>query len=162
LTKIAAEYGVSSQLLNSVINVNSQQRLLVVQKVQELLKIVKGKSIGFLGISFKPDTDDTRDAPAITIMNNLVNLGAKVKAYDPVVKNMPDTLNVKVIMCENLEDVFRESDLIILATEWKEFAEIDYESMGKLMREMNVIDGRNFLQRDILTGLGFKYTGIGC
>ena len=162
LTKIAAEYGVSTQLLNSVINVNSQQRLLIVQKVQELLKIVKGKSIGFLGISFKPDTDDTRDAPAITIMNNLVNLGAKVKAYDPVVKHMPDTLNSKVIICENIEDVFRESDLVILATEWKEFAEIDYESMGKLMREMNIIDGRNFLQKEMLIQSGFKYTGIGC
>jgi UDPglucose 6-dehydrogenase len=78
LTKIAAEYGLATQLLNSVVNVNNQQRLKVVQKVQETLKIIKGKSIGVLGISFKPNTDDTRDSPPITIMNNLVNLGEKV------------------------------------------------------------------------------------
>jgi len=161
LTKIAAEYGISTQLLNAVINVNSQQRHKVVQKVQEMLKIVKGKSIGILGISFKPNTDDTRDAPAITIINNLINLGAKIKAYDPVVKKIPESLNPKTIFCPKVEDVFDGADLIILATEWEEFANLDFCRLSKKMREKNLIDGRNFLDKEKLLSLGFNYIGIG-
>jgi len=161
LTKIAAEYGLATQLLNSVVNVNNQQRLKVVQKVQETLKIIKGKSIGVLGISFKPNTDDTRDSPPITIMNNLVNLGAKVKAYDPIVKNTPETLNSKVLICGSTEDIFRDSDLLILATEWEEFKDLNYKENGKLMKDMNFIDGRNFLDKDEMISYGFNYLGIG-
>ena len=161
LTKIAAEYGLATQLLNSVVNVNNQQRLKVVQKVQETLKIIKGKSIGVLGISFKPNTDDTRDSPPITIMNNLVNLGAKVKAYDPIVKNTPETLNSKVLICDSVEDIFRDSDLAILATEWEEFKDLNYKENGKLMKDMNFIDGRNFLDKEEMIGYGFNYLGIG-
>ncbi|MDD3819566.1 MAG: UDP-glucose/GDP-mannose dehydrogenase family protein, partial [Actinomycetota bacterium] len=83
LTYIAGEYGMTPQILNSVINVNKEQRLKIVKKVQDELKIVKGKTIAVLGISFKPDTDDVRDAPSITIMNSLSKMGAKIKAYDP-------------------------------------------------------------------------------
>ena len=161
LTKIAAEYGITTQLLNSAINVNTQQRLKMVQKAQETLKIVKGKTIGVLGISFKPNTDDTRDAPAITIMNNLVNFGAKVKAYDPVVKEFPESLNQKVILCSDIEEIFVGSDLIILATEWEEFKGIDYKRLGDLMKEKNFIDGRNFISKEKMLSLGFKYSGIG-
>jgi len=161
LTKIAAEYGLATQLLNSVVNVNNQQRLKVVQKVQETLKIIKGKSIGVLGISFKPNTDDTRDSPPITIMNNLVNLGAKVKAYDPVVKKTPETLNSKVLICGSTEDIFRDSDLVILATEWEDFKDLNYKENGKLMKDMNFIDGRNFLDKDEMISYGFNYLGIG-
>ena len=161
LTKIAAEYGLATQLLNSVVNVNNQQRLKVVQKVQETLKIIKGKSIGVLGISFKPNTDDTRDSPPITIMNNLVNLGAKVKAYDPVVKKTPETLNSKVLICSSTEDIFRDSDLVILATEWEDFKDLNYKENGKLMKDMNFIDGRNFLDKDEMISYGFNYLGIG-
>ena len=161
LTKIAAEYGLATQLLNSVVNVNNQQRLKVVQKVQETLKIIKGKSIGVLGISFKPNTDDTRDSPPITIMNNLVNLGAKVKAYDPIVKNTPETLNSKVLICDSIEDIFRDSDLAILATEWEEFKDLNYKENGKLMKDMNFIDGRNFLDKEEMISYEFNYLGIG-
>jgi UDPglucose 6-dehydrogenase len=161
LTKIAAEYGITTQLLNSAINVNSQQRLKMVQKAQETLKIVKGKTIGVLGISFKPNTDDTRDAPAITIMNNLVNLGAKVKAYDPIVKEFPESLNQKVILCLDIEEAFLGSDLIILATEWDEFEGLDYKRLGGLMKEKNFIDGRNFIPKKKMLSIGFKYSGIG-
>jgi len=161
LTKIAAEYGITTQLLNSAINVNTQQRLKMVQKAQETLKIVKGKTIGVLGISFKPNTDDTRDAPAITIMNNLANFGAKVKAYDPVVKEFPESLNQKVILCSDIKEIFVGSDLIILATEWEEFKDIDYKRLGDLMKEKNFIDGRNFISKEKMLALGFKYSGIG-
>jgi len=161
LSRIAAEYGISTQLLNAVVNVNTQQRLKVVQKVQEILKIVKGKTIGFLGISFKPDTDDIRDAPAITIMNNLVNVGAKVKAYDPIIESNPDTLNKKVIIVDSYNKVFDNADLVILATEWEKFRGIDYKKMQKIMKDANFIDGRNFLDKEKMQGFGYKYIGIG-
>jgi UDPglucose 6-dehydrogenase len=161
LANIAAEYGISTKLLNSVISVNNQQRLKVVQKVQEILKIVKGKAIGVMGIAFKPNTDDTRDAPAITIINNLINLGAKVKAFDPVVKDMPELLNSKVILCKAVEDIFNDSDLVILTTEWEEFKKIDYSKTIKHMKDNNFIDGRNFLDKQKMLDLGYKYTGIG-
>ena len=131
------------------------------KKSQDILKIIKGKSIGFLGISFKPNTDDTRDAPSIIIMDNLVNLGAKVKAYDPIVKIPPETLNTKVMVCDNVENIFEDSDLIILVTEWDEFKNLDYKKLGDLMCDKNIIDGRNFLTRNELQDAGYKYVGIG-
>ena len=161
LSKIAAEYGISTQLLNAVVNVNNQQRLKVVQKVQETLKIVKGKVIGVLGISFKPNTDDTRDAPPITIMNNLINMGARVKAYDPIIKKLPKTLNSKVIICKSSSEIFKDSDIVILATEWEEFKGIDFKKARKLMKNANFIDGRNFLNREEMIKLSYKYMGIG-
>ncbi len=161
LTKIAAEYGISTQLLNAVINVNTGQRHKVVQKVQEVLKIVKGKYIGVLGVAFKPNTDDTRDAPSITIMNNLINLGAKIKAYDPIVKIVPESLNPKAVFCASVEEVFEGSDLVILTTEWEEFKKLDFQSLGSIMREKNIIDGRNFLDKEKLLSMGYNYLGIG-
>lgn len=161
LSRIAAEYGISTQILNTVVNVNNQQRLKVVQKVQEVLKIVKGKVIGVLGISFKPDTDDTRDAPSITIMNNLVNMGARVKAFDPIVKTAPDSLNSKVMICKNAEEVFNDSDLVIIATEWEEFRSINFKKLINLMRDTNLIDGRNFLDRENMKKIGYNYMGVG-
>ena len=161
LTKIAAEYGITTQLLNATINVNDQQRLKVIQKVQEMLKIIKGKIIGVLGVSFKPDTDDTRDSPSITIMNQLIKLGAKVKVYDPVIKVNPLTLDSRVIICKSVEETFTGSDLILLATEWEEFKNLDFKKIGKLMKVMNFIDGRNFLDKDKMLNLGYNYVGIG-
>ena len=161
LSQIAAEYGISTQILNTVVNVNNQQRLMIVQKVQEILKIIQGKVIGVLGISFKPDTDDTRDAPSITIMNNLVNMGARIKAFDPIVKTAPDNLNSKVIICKNPEEIFDDSDLVILATEWEEFRKIDFKKVINLMRDANLIDGRNFLDKEDLIKIGYNYMGVG-
>lgn len=161
LTKIAAEYGITTQLLNATINVNNQQRLKVIQKIQEMLKIIKGKIIGVLGVSFKPDTDDTRDSPSITIMNQLINLGAKVKVYDPIIKVNPSTLDSRVIICKSIEETFTCSDLILLATEWEEFKNLDFKRIGKLMKMMNFIDGRNFLDKNKMLSLGYNYVGIG-
>jgi UDPglucose 6-dehydrogenase len=112
-------------------------------------------------MSFKPDTDDTRNAPAITIMNNLVNLGAKVRAYDPVVKISPGELISQVIICQSYEELFEAADLVILATEWKEFKVINYAELRKMMRDTYFIDGRNALIKEDMISLGYKYFGIG-
>jgi UDPglucose 6-dehydrogenase len=161
LTYIASEYGMTPQILNSVINVNKEQRLKIVKKVQDELKIVKGKTIAVLGISFKPNTDDVRDAPSITIMNSLSKMGAKIKAYDPVVKNKPEALIDRVKICRNEYETMDSSDVLIIATEWEQFARLDFNKVKKLMNHYIIIDGRNFFERDKIEKLGFRYIGIG-
>ena len=161
ISQIAAEYGLSTQIINAVVQANKQQRSNIIKKAQELLKILKGKTIGVLGISFKPDTDDTRYAPAITIINNLIKLGARVKVYDPVVKNRPMDLSEKVIFCKDAYDTTKNSHLLILATEWDEFIKLDFEKIKGFMSNSLIIDGRNVLDKEKLINLGFTYIGIG-
>ena len=161
LSNIAGEYGLSTQILNAVVNVNREQRLKITQKIQNELKIIKGKTIGVLGISFKPDTDDTRDAPSIKIMNDLVNLGARVKAYDPIVSAAPGSLSKKVEICSSAYEAVRGADMFILATEWEEFLDLDFNKIKELMHNSSIIDGRNYLDKSRLEKLGFKYIGIG-
>jgi UDPglucose 6-dehydrogenase len=161
LTYIAGEYGMTPQILNSVINVNKEQRLKIVNKVQDELKIVKGKTIAVLGISFKPDTDDVREAPSITIMNSLSKMGAKIKAYDPVVENKPETLTDRVKICRDEYETIDGSDALIIATEWEQFEKLDFNKIKKLMNHHIVIDGRNIFEREKLEKLGFRYIGIG-
>ncbi|MCL5069597.1 MAG: UDP-glucose/GDP-mannose dehydrogenase family protein [Actinobacteria bacterium] len=161
LAYIANEYGMTPQILNSIISVNREQRLKIVKKVQDELKIVKGKIIAVLGIAFKPDTDDTREAPAISIMNSLINLGAKIKAYDPIVKERPQNISEKVYLSKDVYDAIKDSDLLILATEWNEFKNLDYVRIKSLMTHNIIIDGRNLFDKNKLEDLGFKYIGIG-
>jgi len=161
LSNIAGEYGLSTQILNAAINVNREQRLKIKQKIQDELKIIKGKVIGVLGISFKPDTDDTREAPSIKIMNDLVNLGAKVKAYDPIVKVRPDSLSDKVLVCSDAYETVKDADMLILATEWEDFLKLDYAKVKSMVRNPVIIDGRNCLNKNSLEEQGFKYIGMG-
>jgi UDPglucose 6-dehydrogenase len=161
ISQIAAEYGLSTQIINAVVQVNKQQRSNIIKKVQELLKIIKGKTIGVLGISFKPNTDDTRYAPAITIINNLIKLGARVKVYDPIVKDKPIDLSEKAIFCKDSYEVAENSHLLILVTEWDEFIKLDFDRIKKLMSKNLIIDGRNVLDKENLKKLGFTYIGIG-
>ncbi|MHB1337097.1 MAG: UDP-glucose dehydrogenase family protein [Candidatus Humimicrobiaceae bacterium] len=161
LAYIANEYGMTPQILNSIINVNREQRLKIVKKVQDELKIVKGKTIAVLGIAFKPDTDDTREAPAISIMNSLINLGAKIKAYDPIVKERPQNLSERAYLSKDIYDAIKDSDLLIIATEWNEFKNLDYARIKSLMAHNVIIDGRNLFDKEKLENLGFKYIGIG-
>jgi len=161
LSNIAGEYGLSTQLLNAAVNVNREQRLKIKQKIQDELKIIKGKIIGVLGISFKPNTDDTREAPSIKIMNDLVNLGARVKAYDPVVSATPGLLSKKIEICGSAYEALKGADIFILATEWEEFLKLDYAKIKDIVRNPILIDGRNYLDKNSLEKQGFKYIGIG-
>ena len=161
LSCIANEYGLVPQILYAVVKVNEEQRLKVIKKVQDELKIVKGKRIAVLGIAFKPNTDDTRDAPSISIMNGLVELGAKVRAFDPIVKERPAALNDKVKICTDLYSAIKDADLMILATEWDEFAALDFGRIKKMMSHHIIIDGRNIYDKAEIESMGFKYIGIG-
>jgi UDPglucose 6-dehydrogenase len=165
LIHTAADYGYEAQLLKATISVNQRQRLLVIEKLQQYLKILKGKTIGLLGLTFKPDTDDLRDAPALDLIQILTKLGAKVKAYDPIVSQQPaGHLHAgleDVTLVATPELLAANSDAIVLMTEWNEFLQIDYEELVELMRSPLIVDCRNFLSGTDISNAGLKYVGIG-
>lgn len=162
LIHTAGDYGYSTEILKSAVKVNQQQRLIILEKLQQVLKILKGKTIGLLGLTFKPDTDDMRDAPALTLIDQLNRLGTRVKAYDPIVSQsgMRDGLS-NVIVETDPERLADGCDALVLVTDWNQFKDLDYAKMSKLMNNAVMIDARNFLDRQHLEVAGFKYVGIG-
>jgi UDPglucose 6-dehydrogenase len=163
LLHTAREYGYSSKLLEASLEVNTAQRQMVIQKLQEKLFILKGRTIGLLGLAFKPDTDDLRDAPSIHIAERLLHLGARVKAYDPVAntacaQQRPD---LKIRYCETAQDLAAECDALVLVTEWREFHNLDLAAMAAAMAAPVLVDGRNFFAPEKARAAGFDYSGIG-
>ncbi|MCC0175976.1 UDP-glucose/GDP-mannose dehydrogenase family protein [Waterburya agarophytonicola K14] len=162
LVHTADDYGYDTELLKAAINVNQRQRLLALEKLQNELKILKGKTIGLLGLTFKPDTDDMRDAPALDLIEQLNRLGARVKAYDPIVSQSGLSHGLSNVIIEtNAEMLADGCDAVVLVTDWKEFAKLDFPKMAKLMNNPLVIDGRNFLDREKVEAAGLRYIGMG-
>ncbi len=166
LIHTGADYGYEAQLLKATVSVNQRQRALVVEKLQQYLKILKGKTIGLLGLTFKPDTDDLRDAPALDLIGMLGKLGAKVKAYDPIICDQSNLLPPhpglgNVGMCENPEQLATGCDAIILMTEWQQFQDLNYSELAELMRVPLIIDCRNFLSPQAISDAGLKWVGMG-
>jgi UDPglucose 6-dehydrogenase len=162
LIHTADDYGYETQLLKAAVSVNQRQRLIVVEKLQQALKILKGKTIGLLGLTFKPDTDDLRDAPALNVIENLARLGAKVKAYDPIISQSGMRHGLSDVIVEtDAERLADGCDALALITEWEQFLSLDYIKMAKLMNTPILIDGRNFLNQPVLEEAGFRYIGIG-
>jgi len=161
LSHTAEEYGSTANILNSVIQVNNHQRFKVIQKAMDILGIIDDKIIGVLGLSFKPNTNDTREAPSITIINKFLELGAEVRVYDPVVKEYPKDMDEGVVMAKSAYEALEGADLMVLVTEWNEFSSLDFKKIKKSMASFNIIDGRNILDRQKLQEMGFNYTGIG-
>ena len=162
LIHTAADYGYTTELLNAAVSVNTRQRVIVIEKLQHELKILKGKVIGLLGLTFKPDTDDMRDAPALNIIEQLNRLGAKVKAYDPIVSASGLSHGLSGVLIETDPQRLADAcDALVVITEWQEFLKLDYTLMSKLMVNPVIIDGRNFLDKHTLENAGFRYIGIG-
>ncbi|WP_204102198.1 MULTISPECIES: UDP-glucose/GDP-mannose dehydrogenase family protein [Spirulina sp. CCY15215] len=162
LIHTADDYNYEAELLKSAVNVNKRQRLLVLEKLQQEIKILKGKTVGLLGLTFKPDTDDMRDAPALDLIEQLHRLGAKVKAYDPIVSQTGMRHGLANAIVEtDLDRLADGCDALVLVTDWEQFRKIDYEQMAKLMNHAVIIDGRNFLDRQAAEKAGFRYVGIG-
>ncbi len=157
LIHTADDYGYDAKLLKAAVEVNQSQRYLAIAKLQQTLKILKGKTIGLLGLTFKPDTDDLRDAPALDLIKELIRLGAKVKAYDPIITNQ----NLEIFLATNPEELATDCDALVLVTDWQEFKTLDYGPLASKMNTPNLIDGRNFLDRNVLEQAGFNYIGIG-
>jgi len=162
LVHTADDYGYEAELLKATINVNTRQRLLTVEKLQKELKILKGKTVGLLGLTFKPDTDDMRDAPSLIMIENLNRLGAKVKAYDPIVSQSGVSQGLSGVIVETDPERLADGcDALVLVTDWDKFKNLDYSKMASLMNAPVMIDGRNFLNQRALEAAGFQYIGVG-
>jgi UDPglucose 6-dehydrogenase len=162
LIHTADDYGYEAQLLKSAVTVNERQRQIALEKLQHELKILKGKTIGLLGLTFKPDTDDLRDAPALNLIEQLNRLGAKVKAYDPIISQTGMRHGLSGVLVEtDAERLADGCDALVLVTEWQQFQTLDYTKMAKLMTNPVMIDGRNYLDREEMMRAGFQYVGIG-
>ncbi|MBI4039693.1 UDP-glucose/GDP-mannose dehydrogenase family protein [Candidatus Daviesbacteria bacterium] len=161
--KIADKAGYDFDLLKSVDQINRDQVDYFVQKTQKLLDGLNDKTIAVLGLSFKPNTDDMREAPSVSIINKLIAGGAYVKAYDPVANDNAKRIlqNVDVYFAQDPYDAARGADAIMIVTEWNEFKELDLSELKKLMNKPVIIDGRNIYDPNQVRSLGFIYQGIG-
>jgi UDPglucose 6-dehydrogenase len=163
LFHIAQEYGYDSKLLRASLEVNTAQRQLVIQKLQEKLFILKGRTVGLLGLAFKPDTDDMRDAPSLHIAEKLLQMGARVNAYDPIAMQVckEHRGDLKIRYCESALETAREADALVVVTEWSEFSKLDLSALAQVMTKAILVDGRNIFHPDAAAAAGFDYTGIG-
>jgi UDPglucose 6-dehydrogenase len=163
LISTAQEFGYDMPILQAVLESNKSQHFTVVEKLQKELKVLKGKKISILGLSFKPNTDDVRDAPATAIIRELLRRGAMISVHDPISipawKKVNGDLRVEYI--DNVTDIFNGAEAVVLITEWTMYQYLDWPKLSQKMRQKLVIDGRNFLDKSKLVGSGFKCIGVG-
>jgi UDPglucose 6-dehydrogenase len=166
LTKIAKEYGYNAKLITAVEEVNDEQKFVIAQKiVKHFGDDLTGFTFGVWGLSFKPGTDDMREAPAIYVIKELVSRGAKIKAYDPKAINEAKEYYLKgvqnITYVNYKDDVIKDSDALVLLTEWKEFRSPDFEKIKEQLNQPIIFDGRNQYISYGLENKGFEYYRIG-
>lgn len=161
LEHMAVLHGTHPQLLQAVMEINRNQRRRAIFKLRKELGGLDEKVIGVLGLSFKPNTDDIREAPALEMIHLMQNEGAIIQAYDPQAMHNASQVLRRVKLCDGPYDTASGADALVLATEWNEFKQIDFERIIKLMNRAIIMDGRNLWDPDHLRSLGFTYFGIG-
>ncbi|KKK62630.1 hypothetical protein LCGC14_3002400, partial [marine sediment metagenome] len=161
LKQLAGNSGYHFQLLNAVIEVNELQKRRVVNKLKKHLGSLVGKQIALLGLAFKPDTDDVREASSVVLAARLQGEGAQVRAYDPVAEDRARELITGAEMCSSALDAADGVDAVVIVTEWPEFGELDFQELRGRMRNPVIVDGRNMLDADEVRAAGFVYEGIG-
>jgi len=163
LAYMAEKSGRHPQLLHSVMDINSDRRVMAVEQVKSMLggDDLKGKVIGMLGLSFKPNTDDMRDAPSVTMANLLLEAGAVVKAFDPIAMEEAAKLLPAVEMVDSPYTMAEGCDLLMVNTEWNEFRQLDLKRIHKSMKTPLLFDGRNIYDPKKMKQLGFTYRGVG-
>ncbi|MBN2548224.1 MAG: UDP-glucose/GDP-mannose dehydrogenase family protein [Anaerolineales bacterium] len=161
LAYMAAEKGRHPQLLYAVMEINHDRRPMAVSRVQEMLGTLQGQTIGLLGLSFKPNTDDMRDAPSVEIAHSLIAAGASVRAYDPVAMDIAQNLLPDVTMFADVYTMAEGCDALMLITEWNEFKNLDLQLIHSKMRHPVIFDGRNLYDPEVMMRLGFNYRGLG-
>ena len=161
LAYMAGEKGRHPQLLNAVMDINNDRRPMVADRLQEMLGDLDGCTIGLLGLSFKPNTDDMRDAPSIDIAESLHARGAKVRAFDPVAMTVAKPLLPDVEMAEDPYSMATGCDALVIVTEWNEFKNLDLVRVRDLMNKAVLFDGRNIYEPEKLRALGFNYRAFG-
>jgi UDPglucose 6-dehydrogenase len=163
LVKTAEENGHKMRILQAVEDVNEDQKHVLVKKIiKHFGENLKGKTFALWGLSFKPKTDDMREAPALVIIENLLRAGAHIRAFDPVAMHEASkVLHDTITYCKDQYDTLDEADALIIATEWPEFRSPNFNAMGKLMKNKLIFDGRNIYELDEMNELGYTYYCIG-
>jgi UDPglucose 6-dehydrogenase len=159
----ADRYDYGMPIVQAAIDVNYRQRLRIVERIQEHLKVLRGTRIGLLGLAFKGDTDDMRDAPAITLVELLLKRGALVCAHDPVAmpKSREMYPDLAIEYCETEELLVRGCDAVVVVTDWDQYRHLQWDRIASLMRGRVVVDARNLLTPSVVRAAGLRYVGVG-
>jgi len=161
LAHMAAVHGCHPQLLRAVMDINRDQRRQIILKLRELVGTLDEKVVGVLGLAFKANTDDMREAPSVEIIHLLQSEGAQVRAYDPVAMVNADHYLRDVVLCQDAYEVAKGADALIVVTEWNEFKHLSLPRLKEAMHTPIVVDGRNIYDPEELKALGFTYRGVG-
>jgi UDPglucose 6-dehydrogenase len=161
LTTVADQFGVQTRIVDAVIEANERQRDAMIPKIERLVGDLSGKRIGLLGLSFKPETDDMRESPAINIINSLLRKGATVKAFDPVAMDESRHYIEGIEYATDEYDAIKGADVMVIVTEWNQFRALDLERVKELLRSPKIADLRNIYEPKEMRGLGFDYVGVG-
>ncbi len=161
LAYMAEEKGGHPALLQAVMDINADRRRQLAKKVEDMLGDLEGREVGLLGLTFKPNTDDMREAPSIDVATYLRTSGAEVRAYDPIAMERAQALMPEVEMMADPYEMARVCDALVVCTEWNEFKQLDLERVAGLMEVPTIVDGRNIYDPDQMATLGFRYVGMG-
>jgi UDPglucose 6-dehydrogenase len=161
LQSISKEYNYDFKIVNSVIDVNENQRRIFFEKIQNKMEL-QGKKIAIWGLAFKPNTDDIREAPALFLIEELLKKGANIHVYDPeAMENVAKKYNNKIHFGESMYDILENADALIIVTEWNTFRTPDFNKMKSLMNTNCIFDGRNLFELEEMIHEGFEYYSIG-
>ena len=161
LASVARHFDCSSRIVDAVIEVNQQQGEQMMIKIRKLVGSLKGKTIAVLGLAFKPETDDMREAPAVGIIKNLIADGAKVRAYDPVAKSEAMKILPDIVYADDEYAAVKGADALVFVTEWNQFRALDMIRIRDLMKSPKVADLRNIYEPEDMREMGFEYVGVG-
>ena len=162
LARTAREYGYTMGVIEAVEAVNERQKEIVVKKLQDKLGTLRGKTIALWGLAFKPETDDMREAPALVVIEKLLEAGASVKVYAPVAMDeCRRRIGDRVVYCKDMYDVVIDADALAVLTEWKEFRIPSWSVIKRVMKQPVLVDGRNIYSKDEVIAEGFEYAAIG-
>ncbi len=158
---ISEKNGYNFSLLKDVRHINEEQKRHILKKLKNVLWIIKDKTIAVLGLSFKPDTDDIRNAPSLDLIKDLKSEGAKIKVYDPQSMEKARKVLSGVSFCKDSYQACKGADCLLIVTEWNEFKELDFKKVMKLLKRPLLVDGRNMYEPLKMEKIGFTYVGIG-
>jgi UDPglucose 6-dehydrogenase len=161
LLKIAEDHGVELGIISAAVKANERQRGVMVRKIKDAMGNLKGRTISILGLSFKPNTDDIRDAPSLYIINELIKEGVNIRAYDPICTKEENRILPKVKYCKDPYDAVKGADALVIVTEWNEFRNLQLDKIKKLLKEPYFFDMRNIYDPQRMKEAGFHYCCVG-
>ncbi|MBX3244537.1 MAG: UDP-glucose/GDP-mannose dehydrogenase family protein [Acidobacteria bacterium] len=161
LTTVADQFGVETRIVDAVIEANERQRDAMIPKIQKLIGDFSGKKVGVLGLSFKPETDDMRESPAIDIIHSMIERGASVRAFDPVAMEESRHYINGIEYASNEYDAITGADVLVIITEWNQFRALDMQKVKELLNTPKIVDLRNIYEPEDMREIGFEYIGVG-